>query len=753
MDSYTAEPPLFSVSSSEEPTLSPLDPSSDDEVEHSYLPPRPSSVCDKCWESIAIHFGLSIMSLKIAEDERDVTKTIWYDTSFADLKFGADGGCAWCQLFLKLDERPGERSVRTFWDSRDLRTHFYKLVVFATEHSEGTEYFVYTNPEDPAASYITELSPLRDVGSPRALELARKHLDDCVREHEDCLKSSAGIPRLPSRLMDCSSPPRPRLVSTIGQRGEYLALSYVWGGDQVHKTTNANISAYTQGISLDNLPATIRDAIYVTHMLGFRWLWVDSLCIIQDSDEDKLHEIGRMHHIYRYAHLTIMAGSAKNVNEGFLQERRDIEPDELAMEFPFICPPPPTTSIELLEDDSAARSRVGTIFLTPADDDLLYPNTLYSDSLGVMVTRAWCMQEYFLSPRALIFTPETLVFRCLSSMEGVGPSLFTSYDEPDLPISLFVPPPPGAALDPDEQKSLLKAWGGAVEEYSRRTASVESDKLVACAGLAEQYGGLLGPSTYRAGFWTADQLLVHLLWKADHSEELGPLARRHTRPTAYRAPSWSWAAIEGPISNWPSQQMNISSPPGPRGPFALAEVHPDGCKVTLENPELPFGQVKDGALVLRGILIPGHWYHEPDTGSAHGSFVPTPSFERIRCQLWRYDADTGYPTISRGCALVAMDCDVDELRLPEKMWLVPFMLEHCIVARVESHRRMFGLVIELDPLSIGAEPQPKESRFRRIGYFERFAEDSQEELLWGSLARNADVPKNWGHHYADIVIV
>lgn len=86
------------------------------------------------------------MSLKTAEDERDMSKTIWYDTSFAELKSGAAGGCSWCQLFLKLDERPGERSVRTFWDSKDLRSHFHKLVVFTTEHSEGSEYFVYTNP-------------------------------------------------------------------------------------------------------------------------------------------------------------------------------------------------------------------------------------------------------------------------------------------------------------------------------------------------------------------------------------------------------------------------------------------------------------------------------------------------------------------------------------------------------------------------------------------------------------------------------
>lgn len=139
--------------------------------------------------------------------------------------------------------------------------------------------------------------------------------------------------------MECTDHTRPRLVSTTGEHGEYLTLSYVWGGDQIHKTTTANLSSYEQGIAASLLHSTIRDAIYVTHMLGFRWLWIDSLCIIQDSDEDKAHEIGRMHHIYRYSHLTIMAASANGVSESFLQERPfpDLDPHNSITGLPFIC--------------------------------------------------------------------------------------------------------------------------------------------------------------------------------------------------------------------------------------------------------------------------------------------------------------------------------------------------------------------------------------------------------------------------------
>lgn len=126
-------------------------------------------------------------------------------------------------------------------------------------------------------------SPILDVGSPRALSLARACVDECVRGHEHCIKfSTSSDPDLPTRVIDCANPARPRLLPTGGRRGRYLTLSYVWGGDQLHKTIMANISAYECGIDLSLLPATIRDAIHVTQALGFEYLWVDSLCIIQD---------------------------------------------------------------------------------------------------------------------------------------------------------------------------------------------------------------------------------------------------------------------------------------------------------------------------------------------------------------------------------------------------------------------------------------------------------------------------------------
>ncbi len=550
--------------------------------------------------------------------------------------------------------------------------------------------------------------------------------------------------------MDCADLARPRLVSTTGEHGEYITLSYVWGGDQVHKTTTANLSTYEQGIAPSLLPATIRDAIYVTHMLGFRWLWIDSLCIVQDSDEDKLHEIAHMHHIYRYSHLTIMAASAKGVSESFLQERPppDLDPHNSAMGVPFICPPRPVTSIGCAGDCSAAQSQIGTVSIAPIRSNLT--GRAYSNELGRMATRAWCMQEYLMSPRALIFTPPTLVVRCLSTVQGVGDSFCRIHGDPRIPVSLFLPlEEPAADPNSKEWRDVYDAWTEVVEDYTRRTASVESDKLVACAAIAEQFRRVLG-SEYLAGLWRSDTLLFHLLWMADPNEtESDGHSGWQTRPTAYRAPSWSWAAIEGPTSHHVPRNLGLGDVT-----VALAEVAE--CWVTLEDPAIPFGRVMDGALVLRGTLIPCH------TGLAGGSYGdwsvpgPLPSFEQARRQwqcghhenfIMSDEEDDVDSTQSGGKTSITMDCDVDEL--PGRMWLVPFAWETDWPDQSEGCE-VHGIALEFVPPSNNSGYQPEKTRFRRIGYFHHVVDGDSSHPLWDSLTQAV---KDGEHPWTDIVIV
>jgi hypothetical protein len=100
------------------------------------------------------------------------------------------------------------------------------------------------------------------------------------------------------------------------------ALSYCWGGQQPVTMTSSTAQDITDGILVSVLPKTLQDAIVVTHKLGLRYLWVDALCIIQDSPQDLNREIAKMAETFQGAFITISAASASSVHQGFLRDRQ-----------------------------------------------------------------------------------------------------------------------------------------------------------------------------------------------------------------------------------------------------------------------------------------------------------------------------------------------------------------------------------------------------------------------------------------------
>jgi hypothetical protein len=99
---------------------------------------------------------------------------------------------------------------------------------------------------------------------------------------------------------------------------DYIALSYVWGRGRTLRTTTDTFDDHLSCIEMQALPQTIQDAVHVTRQLCVKFLWVDALCIIQDSERDKVHELARMHRYYRNALVVISAAGAANADEGFL---------------------------------------------------------------------------------------------------------------------------------------------------------------------------------------------------------------------------------------------------------------------------------------------------------------------------------------------------------------------------------------------------------------------------------------------------
>jgi hypothetical protein len=111
------------------------------------------------------------------------------------------------------------------------------------------------------------------------------------------------------------------------REAKYLALSYCWGksGEQKGQCTRVKINDLQQGVLMRELPQTVQDAIQTARQLGFKYLWVDRLCIVQDDPDDKRIEIRKMSDIYANAHLVISAASAGDSDQAFIHDRKRSE--------------------------------------------------------------------------------------------------------------------------------------------------------------------------------------------------------------------------------------------------------------------------------------------------------------------------------------------------------------------------------------------------------------------------------------------
>lgn len=136
-----------------------------------------------------------------------------------------------------------------------------------------------------------------------------------MRSHATC--QIQGNSWLPARLLDVGPPDEselPRLVETsiASVEGEppYAALSHMWGDMSNRpplRTLMSNYKDMKNGIPVSTLPKNLLQAMIVTRRLGLRYLWIDSLCIIQDSSSDWKAEAATMHEVYKYAEVTIVA--------------------------------------------------------------------------------------------------------------------------------------------------------------------------------------------------------------------------------------------------------------------------------------------------------------------------------------------------------------------------------------------------------------------------------------------------------------
>jgi hypothetical protein len=332
-----------------------------------------------------------------------------------------------------------------------------------------------------------------------------------------------------------------------------------------------------------SLPATIQDAISITRALRIPFLWVDSLCIIQYSAQDKTLEIANMGNIYKGSYVTFSASRAENCNAGFLGiQEATRDRINLSATIPISCP----------------DGRTGSVMLYPAR----YPSHFMKREEVPTDRRAWTYQEYLLSPRIVSFRHDAVEFICVAGLrsdDGADPEdlhvldLFSGRQSRLDPLfyrrkNRFMNRVLGRALlTTGEREFLSHLWDRILLEYSCGRLTDQDDRLPALSAIASEFHRLWG-GRYFAGLW--DHQLVHdLQWR--RFDPSGPLERPpRSRAQVYRAPSWSWGSIsDTAILHLDTRFAKESS-----------RVRVLKCEVDQVSDQARFSLVRGGCLTIRG---------------------------------------------------------------------------------------------------------------------------------------------------------
>ncbi|KAL9616775.1 MAG: hypothetical protein Q9160_008400 [Pyrenula sp. 1 TL-2023] len=405
-------------------------------------------------------------------------------------------------------------------------------------------------------------------------QLIHAWLQSCLSTHAKCIpRLHQRKRRLPTRLINVRADTdlTCQLVVTakdgFDPESEYLTLSHRWGDKILFKLLNSNIARLRQRLPFEELSQTFKDAIYFTNQLGFEYLWIDSLCIIQDDEDDWLKESALMGEVYRNGACNLAASAAATgISEGLFADR---DPSVLSAAF-------------------VTFERKGVRAPAFCYTDAIMP----SRNSMALCQRGWVMQERLLSPRTVYFD-EQLVWEC---HEMVGCEVFPcsfgrvvsrrrdeTEGEGGTPFKI-------GSLQADLRKSMgmyefQTQWLRIIEGYSHNSLTYESDILPATSGVAKYMDEQLR-GEYVAGLWKED---IHrsLLWFID--------ANSVTYPEEYRAPSWSWAAVKEPVKFIMRDQYNK-----PFEDFSK-EMEVLEARVKLVSAD-PHGRIADASLVVSGAL-------------------------------------------------------------------------------------------------------------------------------------------------------
>jgi hypothetical protein len=360
--------------------------------------------------------------------------------------------------------------------------------------------------------------------------------------------------------------------ATLPRDAQYLTLSHRWGDKHMFRLLTHNVENLTRRVQFESLPKNFQHAIIVTSDLGYEYIWIDSLCIIQDSKEDWLKEGVQMGQIYKNAVCNIALSALEDSHAGLFRSRNI----ETLL--------PLKVNVCWSAWDSAWRNQEGYI--------MLHEDWVTTVDRAPLNARGWVFQERILSPRIVTFGTRQLFWNDPSNGGGteqwpegipfeadgwvINDSLLDSWQSMLLPEDTY-------------QKKFC-AWTHIVEEYSKTKLTYDTDKIAAISGIAKESQEVTGDE-YLAGLWKVD-LLDQLLWAVCDPES-------STRIQPYTAPTWSWASMNGTIRHVFKDVCTITSKPSDLHIFYVTKLREARTSPILGHGT---GPVETGFLRLKGPL-------------------------------------------------------------------------------------------------------------------------------------------------------
>ncbi|KAJ8126757.1 hypothetical protein O1611_g6883 [Lasiodiplodia mahajangana] len=533
---------------------------------------------------------------------------------------------------------------------------------------------IFTTEQDPAAQVVST-RPIQNEPS-QCLDAISSWLQNCRENHTRCRYVASrlqenGKRAVPRRLVHIKKLPRGQLrlslydTDGMNEPPPFAALSYCWGGVQTFACNRSNFLELASNMSLDRLPATIRDAVTVCSRLGLDYLWVDSLCILQDSEIDKAVEIAKVPYIYGDAAVTIAASRAQSAWDGFISTRTPSSEPMPIFQLPW----------------RGVDNQLGMVMAIPLD---IHPEPIDG--------RAWTLQEQLLSTRIIEFGTWQTRWTCrenLSEFNSRAGHVDGWRMERDVTSSYVYDRTWEMIKD-----NLQDGWNQVIRRYTQRKLTFGTDRPLAISGIAERCNNLCGDE-YFAGLWK-HSIHVGLLWAVIATD-------REPRPSKYQGPTWSWLAVNSAVFNlqenqnkWNSEQFNAE----------VVSIRADPV-----SAQAPFGAIRKGSgqLRIRGRLARATYYRDHSQG-----------FDLERSSDHNVKITTSYGSV---IATSYLDCVEDAFEDEQSVSSHrPAVVLEVWSATAGPSWFTFGLVlrptVENSGLSLGSSLERDTATFTRIGVFE-----------------------------------